>query len=213
MTNHGDDSKDPLGISGLTTCASLPESRRLLHLIQTRNLKIIAIHSQFRGEGKTFVTAMLAESAWRFAERRVLIIDAVSSNRGQSFFKHQLPSTTQIDVILAKTLRADGHLSSAKTSAQEPNQSHDVTASDFDIGEYLGAVRDTYDLILIDCCPLTSITSEELHPAIISWHSDACIVVTAPRSLRQGDLVSLKALLKHHNLVPIGVVFNAGGQQ
>ncbi len=216
MTNHGDDSKDPLGISRLTTCASLPESRRLLHLIQTRKLKIIAIHSQFRGEGKTFVTAMLAESAWRFAERRVLIIDAVSSNRGQSSFKYPVPLTTQkpkIDVILAKNIRADGHLSSTMPSEQESNESHHVTASDFDIGEYLGAVRDTYDLILIDCCPLTSITSEDLHPAIISWHSDACIVVTAPRSLRQGDLVSLKALLKHHNLVPLGVVFNAGGQQ
>ena len=146
MTNHGDDSKDTLGISGLTTCASLPESRRLLHLIQTRKLKIITIHSQFAGEGKTFVTAMLAESAWRFADLRVLIIDAVSSNHGQSSLKYQVPLTTQkpkIDVILAKTLRADGHLSSPTSSEQQSHESHHVTASDCDIGEYLGAVEDT----------------------------------------------------------------------
>ena len=215
MTQHGDAPQDTSAASRLSICASLPECRRLVHLIRARHLQTVAIHSQFPGEGKTFLTAVLAESAFRFADFRVLIIDAVSTVKEESFFTDKSPSPSgiaKIDVTLAKTLRKDQQLSHTPHDVgREGHMSYRVEASDFDVGTYVATVRDNYDLILIDCCSLTAITSHELHPAILACHSDSNLIVTATHRLKRRALTSLKVLIAHHNLAPLGVVYNGGG--
>ena len=217
MTQRGDAPQDTSVASRLSACASLPECRRLVHLIRARHLQTVAIHSQFAGEGKTFLTALLAESAFRFADFRVLIIDAVSTVKEESFFSDKSPSSSgiaKIDVTLAKTLRKEQQLTHTPHSVcREGHMPYRVGVSDFDVGTYVATVKNSYDLILIDCCSLTAITSHELHPAILACHSDSNLIVTAAHRLKRRALTSLKILIAHYNLALLGVVCNGGGRQ
>jgi Mrp family chromosome partitioning ATPase len=205
----------PSFASGIFQLASLPESRRLLHFIREQNVKTLAIQSQFGGEGRTFLTALLAEGAFRFIDLRVLIIDTVSSFLEDTFFKGRPatpPAASAIDVVVAKTLGKEALFSKTLGGENQPEKNNNhPPPSDFNLCAYIRSVRDTYDLILIDCPPYDSIRAHDLHPAIIARHSDSSLMVTSPRSLKQSALVSLKALISHYKLAPLGVVFNGGG--
>jgi Mrp family chromosome partitioning ATPase len=215
MKKSGDNKLAPSLASGIFQIASLPDSRRLLHLIREQNVKTLAIQSQFGGEGKTFIAALLAEGAFRFIDLRVLVIDAVSSFLEDTFFKGRPPTPpgkSGIDVVVAKALDKGALLSTTLGAEIHPEKDTDSPSpSDFNLCAYIRSVRDTYDLILIDCPPYDSIRPHDLHPAIIARHSDSSLIVTSPRSLKQSALVSLKALITHYNLVPLGMVFNGGG--
>lgn len=198
-----------------------PDPRRLLHYIQARSHKTIAIQSQFPGEGKTPLTKVLAECALHSAGLRVLVIDAVSNALDESSFKDFSPhsavdnqSAPSIEVMVAKSLREGSALvNSPPADSPDPDTSRLISASDFQVGAYIRSVSDKHDLILIDCCSFASVTPDNLHPSILAHYSDSSLLVLSPQSLEQKALVSLKALITHQQLSPLGFVFNQKGCQ
>lgn len=199
---------------------SLPECRSLLHRIHSaqheRNAKSILILSQFPQEGRTFLTSVLAEAAIRLFSQRVLIVDTDSTDVAHSPYFTYLgrdrsegagdpPEPASIEIAIAKRIRHQG------TNETQPHPAHEETLDlppDFAVGGYLTAVREEYDLVLIDGCALSSVGRTTVHPAILSVHSDITILVVSPPSIERNALRSMQGLLAQHRIRPFGFVHN-----
>lgn len=198
----------------------LPESRALLHRIRSahdeRRAKSILILSQFPREGRTFLTSVLAEAAVTLFSQRVLIVDTDSTDLAHAPYFTYLGrdrsegpgdplEPASIEVAIAKRIRHQG------TNETQSHPAHEETLDllpDFDVGAYLTAVRDQYDLVLIDGCALSSVGRATLHPAILSVYSDSTILVVSPRSIERNALRSMQGLLAQHRIRPFGIVHN-----
>lgn len=200
---------------------ALSECRQLLHTIRSRQsemgIKSILILSQYPREGKTFLSSVLAEAASSLLHQRVLIVDTASTAPTESPYRDYLRSNQSmtagsdhktpgsIDIVLAKQVRHNRNSDFPKDTA---SQGVAGVTSDFEVGAYLTAIREQYNLVLVDGCALDLVGRDSLHPSILASHSDASLVVTSSRSIQRHSLTAMKQLLTKNRICPLGFVHN-----
>lgn len=193
--------------------AILPEVRRIVNCLCSRQNTSIAIMSQFPHDGRSLVTGILAETAAYFSNKNVLVISAcdnsalVSKHEIQRFSNDQ-PGRT-ITTAHIRVLFGPAEPSALHTFT-ESHDSESLIIPEHAFGDYLEAVRPQHDLILIDCCSLSSISTRDPHPAIINSLVDSTLLVLSQQSLSRSALLSLKEMMRLYSIRPIGLLYTAG---
>lgn len=204
---------------------SLPECRHLIHKIRAaqleRGIKSILVLSQFSKEGKTFLTSMLANAAATLLSQRVLIVDAISNTPSDSHHhvyagcgaphsEHAtLKTLDTIDLVCAKQLGVDEINGHSNPDTEERRKTHsNGTISDFVVTSNIFAMRERYDLVLIDGCALNEVRPNSLHPAILASHTDATVLVLSPPAINRTALRLMKELLSRYGINPLGIIVN-----
>ena len=198
---------------------SHPESRQVIDRILRSQVRSLAVVSQFPGEGKTFVSTMLAAGISRFASRRVLLIDSVSSGKSVQ----ALPDgggdllidplyTSRVDTVVARNIYEHRKRNTEVSDSLRPTSAGaEADVSDFDLLAFIASNLGSYGLVLVDTCALTSVSSETFHPAIIASHVEGVLVVLSPQGMQRTALAALRGALNREGIRPIGFVVTAGG--
>jgi Mrp family chromosome partitioning ATPase len=184
------------------------ECKRLVSQVSAlqnaQHFRILAITSELRGEGKSFVVLSLAYGYATLRSKRVLVVDASAQTVGRMLF-------------LEHVIRPAGP---AENRHQGPlldilsTRSSDLPvvpeSSDFELIPYVRSISENYDLVLVDTCALRQAAKENVDPVIVAGQSDAVIIVTSPRCGGTDVLGRLKQEIEGWKFKLIGTVFNRG---
>lgn len=187
------------------------EFKRLLDQIATtldrEGYKSLAVLSEFPGEGKTFFVSVLALGYSTLLNKRVLIIN--TGNQTQS-------NTLHLETVYRAHAKTFPGLKNNNTtdptidvvSPHAGNENEEFESSDFQVGQYIRAARDSYHLILSDTCALSITNRKNVDPVVIARHSDSSILITSQRSLHRPEIASIKNRLAHWKIPLMGVIHN-----
>jgi Mrp family chromosome partitioning ATPase len=176
-------------------------------LVDTNQVKTLAILSAYPQEGRTFFVSALALGYAILLKRRVLIVNTSlrvrkdSLNIEKIYFEELQHAPGMRD---GQPVRAID-LMSPKMSTNDVSQADTV---DFQIGRYISVYKNNYDLILIDNCAITIHDEKTIDPIVIAGQADASLLVTSDKSLKRGPLVEMKELLSKWRVRVIGTIHN-----
>jgi capsular exopolysaccharide synthesis family protein len=180
---------------------------KLQHAREKSPIKTVVITSALPGEGKTFITATLAQTFTKQHSARVVVIDA-DLRKPQVHAQLRVPNVNGLADYLAGRCRVEEvirHLpgSSLDYIVGGPASSRPAElASSERFKELLTTLADTYEWILIDTPPVLPVTDA----AIIARYCDAALLVVAAGQT-PGDLAqAAQKELEGANL--LGVVLN-----
>jgi hypothetical protein len=202
----------------------------------THDFRSVAVLSQFPGEGKTFVTSVLALALATFLGKRVLIMDTVSNSREESWFMESVlgdsgPNLSmhgRIDVLTPRnyaeeeisTNAADGttvvsneRSLVAKPSIKLPALVGEESLSvgfDFKMSGLINAFRGGYDMILLDTCAMSAVTQNDFEPLVVAQQADAVLLVTSGQSLDEEVVQRIHAELSRAKIKLVGTIHNTG---
>lgn len=214
---EGEGSAAPNG-AALIEYIRAPQFKRLLSEVVARqdesDFRSIAVLSRYQGEGKTFLTGVLALGYAIFLRRRVLILDTIAQEGGGGLFLSRL---------LRETVSHPEHESLieivSSRSIESPNEDSilpptpGLPAIDFGIADFLHRVGIDYDLVIVDTCALESSSAQTLDPVVVARQTDTAIVVTSSRSTEAGALEPLRQILKKSRVDILGTIHNGGSEQ
>lgn len=176
----------------------------------TQGFKTLSVLSYYPGEGRTFLVSALAVGYARYLDTRVLILDTINQTRQRSLYLEPLLGRYQSDTYRKLRNREPGSVELLSTKSIEQGVSE---SSDFQLGSYLNEIKDQYDIILLDTCPLGSVTTENLDPIILAQYTDTSIFLTSPRSLNRDCLSQVEEELEHYGVNLLGTVYNSGNSK
>jgi hypothetical protein len=96
-------------------------------------------------------------------------------------------------------------LMSPKMNSTESSHADTV---DFQIGSYISAYKQNYDIILIDNCALTIRDEKIIDPIVIASQADASLLITSNKSLKRAPLLEVKELLSKWRVRVVGTIHN-----
>ena len=197
----------------LTSYIRHTEFKRLFNQILTAQeqggFRSLAVLSEFPGEGRSFFVSGLALAYARYLPSRVLIVDSVNQTVGKCLYLESVLGVHEPELVGGRSLAEPGRIDLVSTRT---NGSGSYDSSDFQIGRYVEAMRDRYDVIIVDTCSLNSVGQHYIDPVIIAHQVDATILVTSLRSYERPILQRIKQKLKRYGIVPLGTVFNSGAR-
>ncbi|WP_040951874.1 CpsD/CapB family tyrosine-protein kinase [Gorillibacterium massiliense] len=171
-------------------------------------LQIIMVTSSKPGEGKSTTSANLAV-AFAQANKKVLLIDADlrKPSLHRIFQKsNRLGLTTALfkqkelaDVIMVSDTE---NLFLVPAGPTPPNPSELLSSKQ--MHALLEAIRDAYDVVIIDTPPILSVTDAQ----IVATQSDGVVLVVDSGKVKKDMALKAKASLEHVNARLIGVVLN-----
>jgi Mrp family chromosome partitioning ATPase len=187
------------------------EFKRLLgqvtNLVEREQIKTLAILSAYPQEGRTFVVATLALGYAVLLKKRVLIVNTALKLRANSLNIKRLYDEELRHAPGPKRGQSDRmiDLMSPEMNSREESQADTV---DFQIGNYISAFKQNYDLTLIDNCALILKDEKIIDPIVIASQADASFLVTSEKSLKRGQLTETKDLLSKWRVRLVGSVYN-----
>lgn len=173
-----------------------------------KNNKIM-LTSTTPGEGKSFITACLAQS-YAAAGKKVLIIDCdlrrgrqyeifgVSNNKGLSNILISDLEGVKIETI--KTKLKGVYLLPGGTVPPNPSELLESKK----MVDVIAMLEDDYDILLFDCPPVIGLSD----PLIITKYVDTTVIVTAYKSTPTELLKKTVKALEAVNAKVAGVIFN-----
>jgi Mrp family chromosome partitioning ATPase len=188
---------------------TLTEVKRLITqfsiLQEKQDFKIVAITSEQRAEGKTFLVLALAYGYAMLRSKRVLVVDAATQTvGGRLFMEHVLwtgvPGNGQHETYAALDI----------LSTRSEKLAATPESSDFELIPHVRAVARNYDLVLVDTCAFSAAQKENIDPLIVATQSDAAVLVTSPRSVGAESTGRVQRHLKAWDIKLIGTIFNRG---
>jgi len=215
-----------------------PEFKRLLNQIlmaqQEQKFVSMAILSEFPQEGRTFFISALALGYATYLDKKVLIMDTISQTKDESFyFGHILGEESDsifsydndsdskggvVDLIATKNL-------CRRVKLEHEGESLDVLKGDsllsysekdlyenvdFRIRDFINSLKKSYDLILLDTCPLSRASKFHLDPMILAKQAETSILLTSPQSVNRRRLSTIRNELKSSQVKILGTIFNDG---
>lgn len=174
--------------------------KRLLNaLVRARArapFKSISILSEFPGEGRSFITAVLALGFSRFLGMKTLILDTHGSS--QALFER----------LITETHHARSRAPELCSREQLQSSSHKTTG-DFRLSSFLNDLYGRHDIIVIDSAPLSLAQTAEFDPVIVATQSHTALLVTSPRSLDREVCSRVRDELLQSEISLIGTIYNA----
>lgn len=173
-----------------------------------KNNKIM-LTSTTPGEGKSFITACLAQS-YAAAGKKVLIVDCdlrrgrqyeifgVSNNKGLSNILISDLEGVKIETI--KTKLKGVYLLPGGTVPPNPSELLESKK----MADVIAMLEDDYDILLFDCPPVIGLSD----PLIITKYVDTTVIVTAYKSTPTELLKKTVKALEAVNAKVAGVIFN-----
>lgn len=193
----------------LTEYIRFPQFKRLVNQIASHQaatgVKSLAIMSCEAQEGKSFFCAALALAYSSFLDSQVLVID---SNRDESTRSPYI-SVVRGDYsfeVPDQELHNDASFIDLTSVSEIENNYH--ANSDFYFAPYIKTIRDRYDLILVDTCSVSNVSTSSVDPMIISSQVDGVIVINSPLSLDKKSLENFSKNLKSNGAQVLGTIFN-----
>ena len=171
--------------------------------------KVIMLTSSVASEGKSSVSLDLANS-FRDLGSKVLLIDA---DMRKSMFKHYLEDPEKIRYGLSHLLSGQCNINDALYVSAEgvafifagpvpPNPSELLSNNKMEL--LIGAVRDYFDYIIIDCPPLGAV----IDAAVIAKYCDGAIVVIHAGKIPYKVAQEVLRQLKDSGVPILGAVIN-----
>lgn len=187
----------------------LPQSKRLLDQIiflqGKTQFKTLSILSCLPSEGRSFVALVLAAGYATLLNKQVLLVDAVQETRGRTLLIEKIMKSS-LERLPSEGAERAGSLDLLSTRSA---LSARAESTDFYLPSFVDRARDDYDLIIYDTCPLYFSEPGNMDPVILSRRSDACLLLTSPKSANQLALLRrLAEDLKRWQLPVIGAIFN-----
>jgi Mrp family chromosome partitioning ATPase len=219
--NEGDDegprewktTKQPEAKGPLFEFIRYTEFKRLLGQISTTldrdGLKTVAVLSEMPGEGKTFFVSALALGYSLLLNRKVLVVNTTNQPQGRELFHRTIFQKE------SESMARPGEVVAVSRTIDllSPFQDEDGAieeSSDFQMGQYIRAVQDSYDLVLFDTCAMSTSGSSNMDPIIIARQVDTSILLFSDRSLNRQALPSIKDKLGQWGVRLLGMIYNAG---
>lgn len=205
-------------VSPLLRFTQYTEFKRLLDQVASslarEGQKSVAILSELPQEGKTFFVSALALGYATLLGKTVLIVNTQGPGvdpwiRNQSDHKalvHGVPTLPKSEGGTSNRLWKPIDIISPHLD-EELSQS-----SDFQIGQYINAARERYDIILADTCALSSANRNNVDPIVIARHVDTSVLLTSRLSLNRKTITDTQSRLKQWNIKLTGVIHNSGAQ-
>lgn len=172
------------------------------------SLKTILVTSSAPQEGKTTVTINLAGSLAQ-ANRKTLIVDCdlrkprihtvFNSNRFPGLIDYMFGKAS-LDEIIKETELPNLNYITSGTIPPNPAEMLESNA----MKEFLKAIRERYDIILLDSPPVIAVTDSE----ILASLADASIIVVSSETTESELLVKSVELMKRDGSRFIGTVLN-----
>jgi capsular exopolysaccharide synthesis family protein len=173
------------------------------------NNKVISITSSVSGEGKTTVTATLAEILAR-GEKKVIMLDLdmrkaslhkefnIANNVGMS--NYLTKQNTLEEVIKPTNIHG---LEMITTGPLPPNPSELILSNMF--VELLNVLREKYDYIVIDTPPAGLVTDA----TIIMNYADISFSIVRAKYTRKEFVKNIDRMAKEHSSSRVGIILNA----
>jgi len=215
-----------------------PEFKRLLNQVmmaqKEKGFSSVTILSEFPQEGRTFFISALALGYATYLDKKVLIMDTISQTKDESFyFGHILGKESDlifsydndsdakggvVDLIATKNLcrrvRLEHEGESLDVIRQDsllPYSEEELYENvDFRIREFINTLKQTYDLILLDTCPLSRASKFQLDPMILAKQAEASILLTSQQSVSRQRLSVIKNELELSRVEILGTIYNEG---
>lgn len=195
--------------------------RNLRATIQLSNLdappRVVMLTSSVPGEGKSVVSAALAQAS-AMSGKRVLLIDADLRRRALREY-YRADRTVGLLSVLTGAASLDEAIWHDETTQLDVlfGEESNVTAGDVfgshRFESFLGEVRRLYDLVVIDTAPVLAVSDTRM----IAQHADAIVYVVRWNATEQKMLRAGLNTLRQVNAEVTGVVLNrvkaAGSQQ
>ena len=171
--------------------------------------KTLMITSSMPGEGKSFISANLG-SAFGMIDFKVLIIDC-DLRKGRQNKIFNLSNENGLSNLLLDNIKnykkyinktEIDNLSIITSGLVPPNPSEILGSDKFK--ELLEILKKEYDLIILDCPPLNSITDSLVLATVV----DQAIIVSAYKKTPMELLISSKKALIASNVKIAGIVIN-----
>lgn len=183
--------------------------RTNLQFTFVNNVKKLLITSSIPGEGKSFISANLA-AAFSMIDKKVLLIDCdLRKGRQNKIFnidkEKGLSSLLLEDVKKYKKYIVKTeieNLSVLPAGIIPPNPS-ELLGSEKN-KELLELLSEEYDLIILDCPPLSAVTDA----LILTKFTDETVLVSAYKKTPMDLLENSKKLLENSNVKIAGIVVN-----
>jgi capsular exopolysaccharide synthesis family protein len=190
----------------LAAFAEQLRSLRVGILHNTDQHQVIAISGTSQGDGKSLLTLTLGRSASLNGER----VLAIECDVRQSTFAHRLggePFPGLVDVLRGEaqwqdTVQLDSITKMAFISAGKPGPNILSLFLSDKMGQLLRAVREHYDLILLDTPPIDAITEARVAASL----SDATLLCVRWRSTRSKTVLHALEVLRDAHARVIGTV-------
>ncbi|HUP58603.1 MAG TPA: hypothetical protein VM598_14185 [Bdellovibrionota bacterium] len=190
------------------------EFKRLLGQITATldagKLKTVAVLSEHPGEGKTFFVSALALGYSVLLNKRVLIVNTTSQPTNRELLHRNVFQKE------AETMSQPGQIVPVSRTIDLLSPFHDEEgrveeSSDFQMGQYIRSVQDTYDLVIFDTCAMSASNADHMDPIIIARQVDTSILLFSDRSLSREALPSIRDKLAQWSVRLMGMVYNTGG--
>jgi Mrp family chromosome partitioning ATPase len=178
---------------------------RIIHLQETEKFQSLAVLSELDGEGKTFITAVLAHAYTERVKKKALVVDASNSGSGSAvpvqaasrqrgdLLSELLEESALVDVI---SLRDWG---GAKTDADE-----------YQLKTLFAQTASKYGLILVDTSALSRRNRNNFDPFVIARQCEASVLLSARSDVPQDISVENRKRIFDSKIKLIGMIFNHG---
>jgi capsular exopolysaccharide synthesis family protein len=206
--------KKPMVVSNVRPTSPAAESYRSLRTSlqfarQERDLRSILVTSPASNEGKTTTLANLGAVFAQAGERVVLVSGDLRRPRLGQFFGLDeaagLTSVLHMEHSLSEVLRpVDGfeRLSVLPAGSVPPNPAELLSGPGME--EIFNALRDDFDLILIDSPPVLPVTDA----MVLSSYADGTLLVVAADQTRRAELERAAEKFSQASIPVVGIVLN-----
>ena len=173
------------------------------------NFKTLMVTSSMPGEGKSFISANLC-AAFSMIDMKILLIDC-DLRKGRQHKVFDLPNEKGLSNLLLDNIKnykkyinktKIENLSLISSGIVPPNPSEILGSDKFK--ELLDKLKEDYDLIVLDCPPLNSITDS----LVLASLADQAVIVSAHKQTPMELLITSKKSLEASNVKIAGVVVN-----
>jgi Mrp family chromosome partitioning ATPase len=217
QSKHAPETVQQLPLNFLESYIRQPEFKRLLFKIsQTtvhgKALQNFAVLSEFPGEGRSFVSAVLALGFVRILKKRVLLMSTVEQHPQNAFTfgssDYLLDASKRYyspDIISTSSFSSycDVHAYSSLSGAAK-----NIEPAEFILSPFLTALAPSYDMIILDTCPLSKIGTNNFDPIIVASFTQGALLVLGEKSISSSSLAHTKEKLSGYGVEVIGSIVN-----
>ena len=177
----------------------LGEIKKLIHRFGDELTKhdrhAVAVTSLETGEGRTFLTAILALGSAVFLKKKVLVVDTSSQPHQGNLILDRifLDETMEKYVDLIKPKSESGSVGAA---------------ADFELKGLRDHYRKKYDLVLFDTAAINESNASSMDPIIVSKTAGSTIMILSNQSVSSGDFQRVKTELHEWGIPILGSVYN-----
>jgi Mrp family chromosome partitioning ATPase len=215
----------------------LPEIKRLVHRIASTQKESpyssLIVLSEFQGEGRSFLISLIARAYALLLKSRVLIIDTVANNRNfsshlttvvrnssqnQNELYHLddpiLRGLSGVDLVVTKEISPAGGPAENQSNHEPPEEAESsykispIETAEFLMKQFISALSPSYDLILLDTCPMNNVTSEHFDPLMLARQIDRSLLLLSPRSRNRRIAFKITQRLQQEEIQLMGIVHN-----